>query len=124
MKLCDIGADRYDEVMAAAPELIKNLAKNKEFSAMMFRGDINVNDPETAKTAKQIMQKRVSEHLPKLMVNAKKELCAYFALLDGVSEEEFSEKMTIGTMISGITEMLNDAAFINFFGLYQTPSME
>lgn len=121
MKLCDIGADRYDEVMAAVPALIENLAKNKEFSAMMFRGDINAND---LKTAKQIMQKRISEHLPKLMVNAKKELCAYFSLLDGVSEAEFAKKMTIGTMISGITEMLNDAAFINFFGLYQTPSME
>ncbi len=121
MKLSDIGADRYDKVIAAVPELIENLAKNKEFSAMMFRGDLDVNDLETAT---QKMQKRISEHLPKLMVNAKKELCAYFALLDGVSETEFTEKMTVGTMMNSITEMLKDAAFIRFFGLYQIPSTE
>lgn len=121
MKLSDIGFDRYDEVMAKAPELIKNLAENKEFNAMMFRGDINPSDLESAK---QIIQERVSEHFPKLMINAKKELIAYFALLHGVTEKEFAEKATIGDMVSGVSEMMKDVAFINFFGCCQTPNTE
>lgn len=121
MKLSNIGFDRYDEVMAKVPTLIENLAKNKEFSAMMYKGDLNPTDLESAK---QMVQKRISEHFPKLMISAKNEIVAYLALLDGVTEKEFAEKTTIGEMVKGVSDMLNDVAFINFFGLYQTPNTE
>lgn len=121
MKLCDIGFDRYDEVMAKVPELIENLAKNEEFKAMMFRDDL---DPSDLKAAQKLLEDRVAQHFPKLMLSAKKELIAYFALIEGVSEEEYTKNLTVGGMIGGVSDMLRDKAFLNFFGLHQTHSTE
>lgn len=121
MKLSDIGADRYDEVMSKVPELIKNLAKNKDFNAMMNRGGL---DPENLESARAAAGKRIMEYFPKLMLSAKKELIAYFSLLEGKGEEEYAKKMTVGSMISGVNEMVQDVAFLNFFGLYLSPDTD
>lgn len=121
MRLSDIKADRYDEVMAAVPELIENLAKNETFNAMMFRGDLDASD---LKAAQKKMTERISEYLPKLMTSAKKELVEYFALLDDVSADEYAKNLTIGSMFNGIEEILKDKVFLNFFALYQTHTTE
>lgn len=122
MRLCDIGSERYFEVMEKAPALIEKLAANEEFKAMMFKDDLNVEGDK--KNAINVMNSRVLKHLPKLMVDAKEDLVSYFALVNGVSEEEYAEKMTIGTIFGEILEALGDKVFLNFFYSYQIPSSE
>ncbi len=122
MKLYDISSERYSEVMEAAPALIEKLAANEEFKAMMFKDDLDVKGD--AKNAQKILSDRVLKHLPKLMVSAKTELVSYFALLNGVSEAEYAQNMTVGKVFDEILDALNDKVFLNFFYSYQTHSSE
>lgn len=122
MRLSDIKDEERFGVVDEAAAIIERLAKNEDFKAMMFKDDIDPNtDP---KIMAQIMNKRVLAHMPKLMRSAKTDIVAYLAVVEGVSEEEYSKDLSLGKIFNGVLEMIKDPIFINFFYLSQTPSAE
>lgn len=122
MKLSEIKDESRFGVLDEAAVVIEKLAKNEDFKAMMFKDDLDFKD--NAETAKQVLNNRVLKNMPKLMKGAKNDLVAYFALVEGVSETEWTKDMTLGKIFNGVVEMLNDSIFLNFFYSYQTPSAE
>ena len=46
------------------------------------------------------------------------------AIIERVSEEEYSKDLSLGKIFNGVLEMIKDPIFINFFYLSQTPSAE
>lgn len=122
MRLADIKDESRFGVLDEATAIIEKLSKNEVFKAMMFKDDLNFQTD--AETAKQVLNNRVLGNLPKLMKSAKSDLIAYFACVEGISEEEYTKDMTLGKIFNGVIEMLNDPIFLNFFYSYQTPSAE
>lgn len=122
MRLSDIKDEERFGVVDEAAAIIERLAKNEDFKAMMFKDDI---DPKTdPKIMAQIMNKRVFAHMPKLMRSAKADIVAYLAVVEGISEEEYSKDLSLGKIFNGVLEMIKDPIFINFFYLSQAPSAE
>lgn len=116
MKLSDIKDESRFGILDEAAVLIEKLAKNEDFRAMMFKDDI---DPNTSRgEAGAIMSQRIKKGLPHLMSTASAEIAEYLALVEGVSVEEYKKDMTLGKLFVGVTDMLNDPIFLNFFYLY------
>lgn len=122
MKLSDISDESRFGVLDEAAAIIERLGQNEDFKNMMFKDDIDTKLDK--QSAARLMNKRVYANMPKLMRSAKKDIAAYLALVEGVSEEEYSKDLTLGKLFNGVVEMMNDPVFLNFFYLSQTQCAE
>lgn len=122
MKLSEIKDESRFGVLDEAAAIIERLGQNEDFKNMMFKDDIDGKMDK--QSAARLMNKRVYANMPKLMRSAKRDIVTYLALVEGVSEEEYSKDLTLGKLFSGVVEMMNDPVFLNFFYLSQTQCAE
>ena len=67
-------------------------------------------------TQAELFLSRVRRHLPSVIHNHKDELVTILAIVDGVSEEEYRDGMTIPGLLRDAYDLLTDKDLLPFFG--------
>lgn len=111
MKLSDVKGERSFTILKDAVPYIAKLAKNKYFKKIFDKNGI----PENTDEQQEFMLKRITDNVPDLIVNAKDDIAAYLALLEGVPTEDFVKNASGEKVIGGVLEMFTDEYFRTFF---------
>ena len=110
MKLSEIKGEHTIDVIAAIIEPVAEIASDPVAAEMFSRKAL----PE-GEDPKKYAVKRIRKSVPALLKNHKKELIAILAALEGISEEEYAEKLNMVTLVHDLLELLNDKDFIALF---------
>ena len=110
MKLSNIKGEAVFEVIADCIEPISNIASDETVSKL-FKREVLLEGEDPRKHA----IKRLSASIPTLMRDHKQDLVAIMAALSCQTVEEYSENMTIVTLIADVGELISDPVFMGFF---------
>lgn len=103
MRLNDIKGDRVFDAIADIIEPACNIAADTAASRA-FRPEERPQDM----TVQEFALKRASEAIPQLLRGHKDDLVRIFAALNGVTPEEYREKLTLATLVRDLAELMTD----------------
>lgn len=114
MRLSEVKGERTIDVVAEIIEPIANIAED-EVAAELFQ---KKKLPE-GMTAKQFLLQRAKKSVPVLLKSHKNDLVRILAALEGTSEEEYTEKLSLAKLFVDCVELLTDEAFETVFSSAQ-----
>lgn len=110
MKLSDIKGERTLEVIADLIDPIANIAEDEQASAMFKRAKL----PE-GMTVRQFAVQRARKCTPVLLKSHKDDIIRIFAVIEGVTPEEYANTLNVAKLMADVVELLNDEEFTSFF---------
>ena len=110
MKLSDIKGERTLDVIAEVIEPIANIAEDEKAAALFKREKL----PE-GENAVAYLLKRIKSHLPALLKGHKHDLITIFAVIEGVSYDEYAASLNLGKLTKDLLELMTDEAFGGLF---------
>lgn len=108
-KFSEIKGKESMVVLAELVSPVASLAKDEEVMALFERKPIPKN-----KNAQAEAMDRLAKGLPPLMERHGDDFIKILAIVDGVTVEEYEEKMTLNTLISDFYTLMSDPAFRSF----------
>lgn len=119
MKLSAIKGEQVFDVIADIIDPIANIAEDKEAAALFRREKL----PEGV-DAKQFVANKARKSVPVLLRNHKKDLIAILSSIGGVTEQEYTETLSIPKLMMDAVELMTDDAFSGLFTSAQTETAE
>lgn len=110
MRFSEIKGERAMDVICELIEPIAAISLDKEAGDLFCRRDL----PE-GEDAADFVLKRMTKSYPALMKKHRAELIHIMATLEGVSDEEYTEGMTMAKLLGGLTSLVTDPYFRSFF---------
>lgn len=110
MRLSDIKGERVFDVIADIIEPCCNIAQD-EAAADLF--DRTKKRPDGV-SAKDFALDRMKRSMPALMRTHKDDLVAILAAIDGVSQAEYMDGLTMPKLVQGVFEILTDEDLLAF----------
>ena len=110
MKLSEIRGERVFDVIADIIEPACNIASDKDAAALFDRTEKRPEDVTPAEFALG----KVKRSMPKLMRSHKDDLVAIMAAIDGCSQDEYRDNLTMAKLIQGFYEILTDEDLLAF----------
>lgn len=110
MRLSDVKGERTFDVIADVIEPIANIADNPNAAELFTRRQL----PEGMTPRKFIME-RITKHAPVLLREHKQDLVKIFSTIEGISEDEYKEKLNLVNLITGLFQLMTDEVFNTFF---------
>lgn len=110
MKLSDIKGERTIEVIADIIEPVASIATDEQAAGLLKRKKL----PE-GMTPNQFLAKRVREHAPQLLKTHKNDIITILSIIEGVSPEEYCEKLNLTRLIGDLIELFTDEVFKELF---------
>lgn len=110
MRLSEIRGERVFDVIADIIEPACNIASDKDASALFDRTE---KRPDGVTPAEFALGK-VKRSMPKLMRSHKDDLVAIMAAIDGCSQDEYRDNLTMAKLIQGFYEILTDEDLLAF----------
>lgn len=110
MKLSDVRGERVFDVIADIIDPIANIAGD-EVAAELFK---RKRVPKGT-SVRQFMMQRVKESVPTLLREHKRDVLTVLAAINGTSVEEYSEGLTLVSLLKDCTELLTDDVFTTLF---------
>lgn len=111
MKIKDVTGDRSFTILKDVIPYIEKFAEKKSFQAIFDTSNLPEDKDEWA----EIVGNRIVDELPDLIDDAKDDLVGYFALLEGVTPEEWLADVSFKKIEDGVTDMFSDGDFRSFF---------
>lgn len=118
MRLSDIQGDRVFDVIADIVDPIASIAEDKAASAIFKREKL----PESMSKG-EFLAKRAKASLPVLLKGHKADIINILSAIKGVSAEEYTAQLNLGTLMRDMTELLTDEAFSELFISAQSESL-
>lgn len=119
MKISDVKGERSYTILKDVVPYINEFSKNEYFKAIF-----NVDDlPKDDKERRTAIASKIIDNLPDLISSCKDGLTGYFALLEGITPEEYAAGVTAQKVFDGIIDMFNDDHFKIFFTRFLKSSM-
>lgn len=120
MRLSDIKGDRVFDVIADIIEPIANIAQDKELVDKLFEKakppESIINDKEAIKKfAKEKAIERIRKYAPALLKKHRQDLKTIFALIEGVTVDEYGESLTLPSLVKDVIELFTDDVFQGIF---------
>lgn len=110
MKLSDIKGDRVYEVVAGIIDPLYNIADDKEASRLFT----NEARPEGVSKEK-FAEMKIREGIPALIRNHKDDFTKILSLIEGVSEQEYLDNLTMSKFFGDVTSLVSDPQFRSLF---------
>lgn len=110
MKLSDVKGERVLDVIADIVDPVANISSDPTAAELFAR-----RRTPKGMTAKAFMLERVRKSVPALLKGHKKDVIAVLAAIEGVTPEEYTERLTLVTLIKDCTELLTDDLFTTLF---------
>lgn len=110
MKLSEIKGDRVYEVIAGIIDPMYNIADDKEASALFS----NEKRPEGV-SKEEFAEQKIRKGLPALIRNHKDDFTTILAVIEGVSNEEYLENLTMSKFFTDVSELVSDPQFRGLF---------
>lgn len=114
MKIKDVKGERGFTILKDAIPYIEKFGESELFRKIFSTDDL----PEDKEKQIEIVSQRIIDNLPALIAGEKDNLTAYFALLKGVSTEEYLEEVDAGEIMGCVSDMFSDVYFRTFFTPY------
>lgn len=111
MKIKDVTGERSFTILKDVIPYIEQFGKSELFRKIFSTDDL----PEDKEKQVETVSQRIMDNLPDLIAEEKDNLVAYFALLDGVSTEEYLKEVNAGKIVDGMVDMFSDGHFRTFF---------
>ena len=111
MKLSEIKGERVFDVIAEVIDPIVSIAQDKE-AAELFAPKQKPDDV----TPWDFFLQRVRKSLPSLLRAHREVFVTIMAAVNDVTPEEYTENMTLATLLSDVVELVTDNEFTAFFG--------
>ena len=110
MKLSDIKGERTFDVIADVIAPITNIAVDKEAAALL--GKKKVPDGMEPRV---FLAERIKKSLPVLLKDHKRDVISIMAAIEGVSEREYAQSLTLVKLTKDCIELMTDEAFVQLF---------
>ena len=108
MKLSDIKGERTFDVIADLIEPIANIAEDKAAMGLFDRKKPDGMTPEEFAISK------AKKGAPALIRDHKNDLISIFSTIKGVSEEEYVEGLSLGSLLKDLYELMTDEDLLGF----------
>lgn len=110
MRLSEIRGERVFDVIADIIEPCCNIAQDESASELFDR---TKKRPDGV-SAKDFALDRVKRSMPSLMRTHKGDLVAILATIEGVSQDEYMDGLTMPKLVQGVYEILTDEDLLAF----------
>lgn len=116
MRLSDVKGDRVIDVIADIIEPVANIGMDENITAIFKKVD---KIPEGMSNV-QFTLDRVRKFAPALLRKHKQDAIIILSTIAGVSQEEYTKKLTLTGLINDLTELFTDPEFETLFMQWQT----
>lgn len=116
MKLSDIKGDRCIDVIADLIDPVASIAQDKDTASIFKRSSKKVSEEQ----AKKQISARIKKALPSIMKRHKDDIISILSTIKGVTPEEYSEGMTLASLLVDAMDLVTDGEFIGFLASYMT----
>lgn len=110
MRLSDIKGERALDVIADLIEPICSIAQDEGVKALMKKQAL----PQDA-APRAFAVDRLRKHVPALIKTHKADVIAILATIEGVTAEEYAQRLTLSKLLCDCVSLLNDTEFIELF---------
>ena len=110
MKLSDVKGERTLDVIAEILDPVIEIAGDPESAELFGKKSL----PE-GMTENQYFLQRVRKSVPALLKAHKHEIIMIFSAIEGVSPEEYAEKLNLVTLTKDCFDLLTDSTFVELF---------
>lgn len=110
MKLSDVKGERTFDVIAEIIEPIANIAQDKAAKELFEKRVC----PEGV-DPRDFMAARIKKAAPGLLKSHKKDIIKIAAAIEGVTDEEYTETLTLGSLLKDLIEMFTDEELLTFY---------
>lgn len=110
LKLSEIKGEKSIDILADLVDPVANIAGDPDAALLFGKRDL----PE-GMSVKEYIISRLRKSIPKLLKGHKKDLVKILAALSDMTEEEYSEQLTLDGLIVDLSSLMTDQLFNAFF---------
>jgi len=110
LKLSEIKGEKSIDILADLVDPVANIAGDPDAALLFGKRDL----PE-GMSVKEYIISRLRKSIPKLLKGHKKDLVKILAALSDMTEDEYSEQLTLDGLIVDLSSLMTDQLFNAFF---------
>lgn len=115
MKLSNIKGERTLDVIAEVIEPIANIAEDEEAAKLFRRQKL-----PKGMDRKTFLIRRMKKSVPRLLRNHKEDVIGILSAIEGVSQEEYADGLSLVKLIKDCIDLITDSVFVELFISAQT----